>query len=276
MILPRITSVLAALTASVSFFSPAPASAQVLENGLSDVVNVSLLPGWRDADGTHFAALKFSLAPGWKTYWRAPGDGGVPTRMDWSASSNLSTANTLWPVPEVFRQNGLRSVGYRGEFILPLAFGAIEDGPIEIDGHIDFGVCEEICLPVGIDLHMTLLPDQKTDVVEISAALQNHPLSATNANVKHVECMVTYGDGLARIDIDVDMPPLDGQDEALVIEAANPHLWIAEPVASRNGDTLHGSAEVLLRDGGPFEIDLDQLRMTVITTENAVEIIGCL
>ena len=70
----RLTSLAALGAASLAIVTPA--SAQILENGLSDVVNLSFLPGWREADGTHVAAIKFTLAPGWKTYWRAPGDGG--------------------------------------------------------------------------------------------------------------------------------------------------------------------------------------------------------
>ncbi len=122
MILSRITPFVAALAASLSLTGPA--ATQVLQNDASDVVQVSLLTEWRNNDGTHFAALKFKLAPGWKTYWRAPGDGGVPTRLNWSNSTNMRDAHVFWPLPEVFRQNGLRSVGYRGEFILPLAFTA--------------------------------------------------------------------------------------------------------------------------------------------------------
>lgn len=273
MILSRITPMIAALAASLSLLGPA--AAQVQENDASDIVKVSLLSGWREDNGTHFAALKFVLAPGWKTYWRAPGDGGVPTRLDWSGSTNLRDVKILWPLPEVFRQNGLRSVGYRGEFILPMAFQAVSGGPIEIDGRLDFGVCAEICLPVGLDLHMLLLPDQKSDVVEISAALQKHPINAAQAKLRRVACKVTYREGRARLDVEIDMPALEGKGEAMVLEPANPRLWVGEPYVTRKGDTLRATAEMATRSGTPFQLNLDQLRITVITTQNAVEIIGC-
>ncbi|WP_298260082.1 protein-disulfide reductase DsbD domain-containing protein [uncultured Litoreibacter sp.] len=268
-----LTSFGAALVGTMSALSPA--SAQIVENGLSDVVSVSLLTGWRDEHGTHHAALRFSLAPGWKTYWRAPGDGGIPTRMDWSASTNLREAHTLWPIPQVFRQNGLRSVGYRDEFVLPLAFDADGNGPIEIDGHLAFGVCDEVCMPVNLDLHALLDPADQTDVTEISAALQRHPLSADQANVQNINCALHRSDTHTRIDVELDMPPLAGNGEAVVIEVANPHLWVAEPLIHRDGDHLKMRAEVASRTGAPFAVDMQQMRVTVITTQTAVEIIGC-
>ncbi|WP_121023687.1 protein-disulfide reductase DsbD domain-containing protein [Litoreibacter meonggei] len=270
---PRFALFAAAFAASLSLLSPA--EAQVLQNDASDVVKVTMLPGWRDDNGTHFAALRFALAPGWKTYWRAPGDGGLPTQLDWSGSSNLRGAGIQWPTPEVFRQNGLRSVGYRGEFVLPLALQQASEGPIVIDGHLKFGVCEEICLPVSLDLHMLLPPDQTTPVVEIAAALNNHPMSSKQAQVRRVECRVDYRGGRARVDVEIDMPPLVGQGEAMVIEAINPDLWIGEPHLSRIGDTLRATAEMANRSGAPFRLDLEHMRITVITTQSAVDIQGC-
>lgn len=274
MIRSRFTPLLAAWAISLSLFSPA--AAQVLLNDASDVVKVTLLPGWRGDNGTHFAGLKFALAPGWKTYWRAPGDGGIPTRLDWSDSSNLDSVDVQWPIPEVFRQNGLRSIGYRGEFILPLAIQATaSESPIIIDGRLDFGVCEEVCLPVSVDLYMSLPTYQRTPVVEIAAALRDHPMTAAQALVRRVECRISYGEGRARVDVEIDMPALDGQGEAMVIEAPNPKLWIGEPFVARDGDTLRATAEMASSSGTPFRLKLEKLRISIITTQSAVDIRGC-
>ena len=269
----RFTSLLAALATALPLTTPA--AGQVLSNDVSDVVNVTLLSGWRSGDGTHFAALKFSMAPGWKTYWRAPGDGGVPTRMDWSASGNLDAARVLWPTPQVFRQNGLRSVGYSGDFVLPVAFTAHDDGPIALDGQLEFGVCSEICLPVSLDLATLLPPNETHNVEEIATAIQKQPITAAQAGVRHVECTISYGDKRARIDMQIDMPPLQGNGEAMVLEVADPRLWVGEPFLTRSGDTLRATAELAARGGTPFRVDMDRVRMTIITTQNAVEIVGC-
>src|SRR5438552_1656004 len=46
--------------------------------------------------------LQFELRPGWKTYWRSPGDAGFPPRGDWSRSSNVADVSVAWPAPERF------------------------------------------------------------------------------------------------------------------------------------------------------------------------------
>ncbi|MEP3347428.1 MAG: protein-disulfide reductase DsbD domain-containing protein [Litoreibacter sp.] len=263
-----------ACLSALALLTPA-ASAQVLTNDMSEVVTVDILPGWLDANGIHYAGLKFTMAPEWKTYWRAPGDGGLPTLLEWDESENLDDVKMLWPTPQVFRQHGLRSIGYDTDFILPLALKPEGDGPIELDGLLRFGLCKEICLPVSIDLQATLQSDQKEYVSEVSQALANRPMTAALAQVKRADCSVDYLEGRAEIRVQLDMPAFDGKNEALVIEAANKDLWISEPKVARDGNILSSTAEVLTHDATPFELDLTQLRMTVITTQNAVDIFGC-
>ena len=265
---------LAALTCTTA--AVPSAHAQMLATDISDVVEVTMLPGWREADGTHIAGLRIQLAPGWKTYWRAPGDGGVPTRVDLSASHNLTDSRVLWPTPEVFRQNGMRSIGYRDEVVVPLRLQAAADGEIALEGHMDFGVCEEVCLPVRLDLQHLLPADGAANVDTLSAALENRPMPAAQADMRNIECHVHYGaDHGASIEVTLDMPAPGGRSEALVIEPAEPAMWVSEPVLRRNGDVLRASAEIVNPLGDAFRLDLSKMRFTVLTTTDAVDIQGC-
>lgn len=267
---------LSALTAlCVGMVVPPSASAQSLGSPASDVVEVSFLQGWRKADGTHMAALKFTLAPGWKTYWRTPGDGGVPTHMDWSGSSNLKAAQILWPLPKVFHINGIRSIGYQDEFIVPLAFEAKTVAPIAVMGYLDFGVCRDICIPVHLQLNQALHSETTSDVAAISAALRSNPTPADQAYVKDVECSIRYDAGTAQIDLTIDMPQLEGANEALVIEPSEPAVWVSEPTLRRDGNLLHAHARLATPDGKPFTVNISQLRLTVLTAQAAVDIMGC-
>ncbi|MEL7014329.1 MAG: protein-disulfide reductase DsbD domain-containing protein, partial [Pseudomonadota bacterium] len=72
---------------------------QVAAQSIEDAIEARLLTGWRAADGSHIAALQIDLAPGWTTYWRAPGDAGIPPYFDWHASENLSSVDVEWPSP---------------------------------------------------------------------------------------------------------------------------------------------------------------------------------
>src|SRR3989338_385673 len=64
--------------------------------------------------------LEFKMKPGWKVYWRSPGDAGFPPEPDWSKSRNLKTATLKWPAPERFSVLGLETLGYHDEVVLPL------------------------------------------------------------------------------------------------------------------------------------------------------------
>ena len=67
-----------------------------------------------------YLGLQYKLQEGWKTYWRSPGDGGFPQKIDWSQSINIQNLEILWPTPEEFEILGILSIGYINEVIFPL------------------------------------------------------------------------------------------------------------------------------------------------------------
>src|SRR4051794_31349754 len=66
------------------------------------------------------AGIEIKLKPGWHTYWRYPGDAGVPPQFDFKASSNVKDVRVLWPAPERLSEDGGVSIGYAHDVILPL------------------------------------------------------------------------------------------------------------------------------------------------------------
>ena len=101
--------------------------------------------------------VQFRLAPGWKTYWRSPGDAGLPMRLDWSGSRNLEAAELRWPVPERYQLLGLDTFGYEGEVVFPItARPARADQPLALEVAVDYLVCEKICIPYSAKLALTL------------------------------------------------------------------------------------------------------------------------
>jgi DsbC/DsbD-like thiol-disulfide interchange protein len=114
------TTCLAALFAAA--FTPTPTLAQFEGRSVDEVVQVSLIEGWRMENGRHMAGIRIALAPGWKTYWRAPGEGGVPTVLRLRSAEGIEGMAIHWPRPEVFFTNGMRSIGYRDDVVLPVEF----------------------------------------------------------------------------------------------------------------------------------------------------------
>lgn len=100
--------------------------------------------------------LEMRLAPGWKTYWRSPGDAGLPPAIEWAESANLAGAELRFPAPERFTLFGFETFGYGGHVILPIAARARGPGETRIRAGVDVLVCEKLCIPYRADLALDL------------------------------------------------------------------------------------------------------------------------
>ena len=244
--------------------------AQETEN----VATLDVRPGWRNSDGTHMAGLQIKLAPGWKTYWRSPGDGGIPPRLMLEPTGNIRSVQIAWPIPEVFYQNGLRSIGYTEEVTLPLAITTLDaKADVDLTGNIEIGVCEEICIPMRFPVNVRLSAQGVNDKV-IRAALASRPMSASDAGMTNARCSaLPISDGL-RVSARIEMPPL-AETETAVIELADREIWVSEADTLREGTTLEATVELVPPDGKPFALDRSTVRITVIGAGKAVDIRGC-
>ena len=64
--------------------------------------------------------LHLQLGKDWKTYWRSPGEIGIPPSIDWTGSENVANVDFLWPAPERFTAFGIENFGYHNEVVFPL------------------------------------------------------------------------------------------------------------------------------------------------------------
>ena len=239
-----------------------------------DMVQVDILPGWRTDRGTVMAAVRVTLAPGWKTYWRAPGDAGIPPLFDWQGSDNVAGVAFHWPVPEVFHLNGMQSIGYSEALTLPIEITPGPDGAdMRLAGSIDMGICHDICVPVTVTFDAPLAGPGDRDP-GIVAALVDRPLTAEEAGVARVACSMTAEDGSLWVTAEIDLPQT-GTDEVVVIETAEHGIWVSEAETRRDGARLTARAQMIHASGGAFAVDRSGLRLTVLSDGQAVDIRGC-
>ncbi|MGL4963895.1 MAG: protein-disulfide reductase DsbD family protein [Inquilinus sp.] len=94
------------------------------------------------------AGLHIRLEPHWKTYWRSPGDAGLPPALDWTGSENLGTATLAYPAPHRFQLFGLETYGYETEVVFPLTLPVAQPGqPQHLALAATVLVCSDICIP---------------------------------------------------------------------------------------------------------------------------------
>lgn len=256
------------LFAALAATDPARATTQ------DDVLSAALLAGWQTADGSHMAAVDLTLAPGWKTYWRSPGDAGIPPRFDWSGSSNVAVVRIHWPAPSVFQSNGMQTIGYHDRLLLPIEIQPVDPTqPVKLSLKMDLGVCDDICLPATVALRSDLLAPGAPDA-EIKAALAARASTAREAGVTEVACLVEpIADGL-RLTARMELPD-PGTAEVVAIETADPQIWVAEPEARRMEGALVAVTELVPPSGEPFALDRSGLTLTILAPGGAIEVRGC-
>lgn len=117
-----------------------------------------LFPAGQDtATGRYRAVVEIALAEGYKTYWREPGDSGVPTTFDWEGSENVAGVEALYPTPVRFFDGVGHAIGYTGTVRFPLEVTPAAAGqPVELRLVVDFGVCRDVCIPEQATLSATL------------------------------------------------------------------------------------------------------------------------
>lgn len=102
--------------------------------------------------------LQLRLTPGWHTYWRSPGDAGIPPSIDWKGSKNFAGAEIGWPAPKRLPSvGGLETVGYEDGVVLPIAVRLAQPGaPLHLHAEVDYASCKDICIPYHASLDLTL------------------------------------------------------------------------------------------------------------------------
>ena len=255
----------------IAFLSilPLPVLAEPLPPGLQAA---RLLPGWIATDGSRMAALELVLEPGWKTYWRSPGDSGLPPEFDWSGSANLAGVEFHWPQPEAIASGDDVSLGFHDRLVLPFTARPAQAGqPVELVAEISLGLCERICVPAHLSLRADG-PDAHPDP-EITQALARGPVRSPlrpACELREIE------DGMQ---VNLHTPPAPVTPSpitAAAIELAqDPGIWVSSVQIGQKTDEVVLTADLVPPDGKPFEVDTDKLRLTLIGPKGAVEMIGC-
>lgn len=243
----------------LAFVIAAPAGAQ----DYPGLVSARLLPGWVEADGTRMAALEIVLEPGWKTYWRSPGETGIPPEFDWQGA--MGPVSVHWPAPEVFHTAGMRSIGYSDRLVLPFSVAPTAAGPAgALAAQVSFGLCHDVCVPVTVPLAAQAAGAEPDPVIEAALAAQPATVAPVGLRCEVAEA----ADGLR---ITAHLPQGAGE---VVAELADPDIWLSEPELSDAGGGRVASFDAVAPDGKPFPLRGEDIRITLLGAQ-PVEFTAC-
>lgn len=189
---------------------------------------VRLLAGSRSG-AVLLGGIAFQLQPGWKTYWRTPGDSGVPPRFDFSKSENIEAVTVLWPAPMKFEDGaGGHSLGYQNQVVMPLRIVAKNaDKPVMLRAAINYAVCEKLCIPVEATAELAIASVASTEDSALFAALDTVPKPANIGDPNPLTIRDVKREGKSTVLVDVAVP--DTRQVNLFVEGPTPDWALPVP-----------------------------------------------
>ncbi len=133
------------------------AKAQASPWALGDKSRARLLAAGGLSEGRLLAGVEIRLAPHNLTYWKLPGDAGVPPVFSFEGSKNLKSVQPLYPAPSRFPEAGGEAFGYMDEVLFPLWVTPADPArPISLALKLDYATCEKICIPARAEMRLDL------------------------------------------------------------------------------------------------------------------------
>lgn len=220
------------------------------------------------------AGLEIRLDAGWKTYWREPGDSGVPPTLDFSSSENVQSVTVLWPAPERFPDGaGGNSIGYVGDIVLPLRVVPKNAAqPSTLNLKLGYAICGTLCVPADAKLSLALSGNGADDAAIAKAETRVPRPAALGAGkglaVRSVH--IEPGDAHAQVVVEVAAPESAQVD--LFAEGPTPDwsLPLPEPTGV-HGDVRQFTFEL---DGLPPGAHAKgaTLTLTAVSGDDAIEV----
>jgi suppressor for copper-sensitivity B len=129
------------------------------------------------------AALEFEMEPDWHIYWRFPGETGIPTEADFSASEGIGSATLRFPAPVRYDDGYSTSIVYKDHVVLPIDLaGDASSGQPVLRASVRFGICSDICVPGEASLELPLTGSgDLSQRMKISAARLKLPVAQNDA-----------------------------------------------------------------------------------------------
>lgn len=232
---------------------------------------VRLLAGSRSGT-VLLGGVAIQLKPGWKTYWRTPGDSGVPPHFDFSRSDNVDSVTVLWPAPTQFDDGaGGTSFGYKQQVVLPLRIVARNaDKPVTLRADISYAVCDKLCIPVEAKAELGFASVASTEDGTLSEALNAVPKPANVGDPTPLTIRDIKRDGKLNVLVDVVAP--EGRAISLFVEGPTPD-W-ALPVPKPADHNPPGVKRFVFElEGVPSGVNPDgaALKLTLVGGDRAYE-----
>ncbi len=209
--------------------------------------SMRLIAGASKPNETLHAGLEIRLAPGFKTYWRTPGESGVAPVASFEGSQNLKKAEVLFPAPQIFKEKSGTVIGYKDSIVWPIHVEAQDAAkPVLLNIKLDYGVCEKICVPASGTATISLTSAKETEF---------------DAKIKSAEARVPQkmklGEGKDVSITKVSSPIIENGHATFLVDVAGSQFLDVLPEARSDGlkpESWYLEAQAMNNIGNQFKI----------------------
>jgi DsbC/DsbD-like thiol-disulfide interchange protein len=223
------------------------------------------------------AGVEIRLGAGWKTYWRYPGDSGVPPVFDFSKSENIKSISILWPAPHRFTDDGGASIGYKGDVMFPIhVVRENPNRPVTLRLALDYAVCDKLCVPARGQATLELASTPSSHDSRLAAAEAQTPKQARVGEVNQFGIVAVRrepGGSYPRVVVEIAAPPATLLDLFAEGPTADWALPLPEPFPGAPPGRRWFTFDL---DGAPPGVDPTgaRLRFTLVSGEDAIEVMA--
>src|SRR5262249_38991047 len=149
------------------------------------------------------------------TYWRYPGDSGVPPIFDFSSSENIKSVHVLWPAPERFSDGVGYSIGYKDNVLFPVRVSVRDERkPVVLRVSLDYAVCDSLCVPAKGKVELQLSAGDSASNSALTAAEARVPKptvigSGQSLTIRSVQRTLDTLRGRVLVDVAAQSPMVD-------------------------------------------------------------------
>jgi DsbC/DsbD-like thiol-disulfide interchange protein len=233
--------------------------------------SLRLIAGSHTSD-TLTAGIEIKLKPGWHTYWRYPGDSGVPPRFSFPGSDNVAAVKVLYPAPQAISDETGTTIGYTDRVIFPLRVTPREKGkPVTLHLKTDYAVCEKLCLPVEAKATL-LLPGGSAETDAALAGAEARVPKLVSATEAGLEAHRVTNALKPLVFVDLAAPP--GEPVQIFVEGPTPEWALPIPKPAQGAPPGHQHFGFDL-DGMPPGVDPKgpfELTFTIVGHGQPVEV----
>lgn len=221
--------------------------------------------------------VEVRLEKGWKTYWRSPGDAGIPPQVEWDGSANLSGTQFYWPAPVRFHYFDLETFGYKDRVVFPVQARLAKAGEaVSLRAHVDLLICDDVCIPHSYEavLDLPAGPAMPSEFANLIDQYRNQvPGDGSRAGLMFEGAEVSGASAkpLIRAAFRADTP---FQTPDLLVEGHEDAVFSNPEFEFRDGGRLvlaSVTAEDIFGEGKPVDLQSVPLTLTLIDGPRNIE-----